>query len=243
MAIFKCTLRSMFLDNDTGLNIILPDKRLRPPKVLYLLHGYKQYHGSWLDQSSVARYAEGKNLAIIMPDGGRSFYTDMALTKENYYSYITKELPRFLKAQLALDPTREDTAIAGLSMGGYGALKIGMRNPARFSLIGAFSPACDIVKIADDNPELARSILGDEKAEGSENDLYRLAQELALSENDKPKIYHYCGSEDFMISENRDYRDYLEYLHLDYEYHEEPGEHVWPLWDKWAEDFINKFTK
>ena len=127
-------------------------------------------------------------------------------------------------------------------MGGYGALKIGMRNPERFSLIGAFSPACDIVKIAEDNPELARSILGDEKAEGSENDLYRLSQELALSKSDKPKIYHYCGSEDFMINENHELRDYMEYLGLDYEYHEEPGAHVWPRWDKWAEDFINKFT-
>lgn len=242
MAIFRCSFRSAFLNNDTGLNIILPNRRFRPLKVLYLLHGYKQHFGSWLEQSSVARYAEGKDLAVVMPDGGRSFYTDMVLTGENYYSYITKELPRFLKGQLGLDPQRADTAVAGLSMGGYGALKIGLNNPERFALIGAFSPACDIVHTAGENPGLYRAICGDGEVIGTEHDLYHAARELAKAGGEKPRIYHYCGDSDFMLDENHAFRDFMKTLPFEYEYREEPGAHEWPLWDKWAEDFIEKFT-
>ena len=239
MAIFRCTFRSALLTNDTNLNIILPDKRFQPPKVMYLLHGYQQHFGSWLNQSSVARYAAGKNLAIVMPDGGRSFYTDMT-TGENYYSYIVKELPRFLKAQLGLEPDREDMAVAGLSMGGYGALKIGMNNPDMFSMIGAFSPACDIVKIAKDNPLLSRAICGDMELKDSEHDLFHLAEALKNSDN-APKIFHYCGDNDFLLKENHRFRDHALSLGLKYSYTEEPGSHEWDMWDKWVKDFIDKF--
>ncbi len=241
MAILRCTLRSTMLMNDTNFNIILPDKRLHAPKVLYLLHGYQQYFGSWLNQSSVARYAAGKNLCIVMPDGGRSFYSDMAMTGENYYSFITNELPRFLKSQLGINPSREETAVAGLSMGGYGALKIGMRNPGRFSLIGAFSPACDIIKIAQENPALTKAICGDKPVKDSEHDLRRLANELKPDK--APKILHYCGSSDFMIEQNRAFRDFMQSFGFDYTYFEEEGAHEWPLWDKWAKEFIDIFAQ
>lgn len=240
MAIFRCTFRSTLLTNDTNLNIIMPERRFQPPKTLYLLHGYQQHFGSWLNQSSIARYAAGKNLAVIMPEGGRSFYTDMT-TGENYYSYIVKELPRFLKNQFGLAPDRENTAIAGLSMGGYGALKIGLRNPGAFSMIGAFSPACDIVRIARENPLLARAICGDMELEGSEHDLFHLAEETAGSPN-APEIFHYCGSEDFLIEENHRFRDRAKALGLKYTYFEEPGEHDWEKWDPWVRDFIGRFV-
>ncbi len=240
MAIFKCTFRSAFLSNDTNFNMILPDKRFRPPKVMYLLHGYQQHFGSWLNQSSVARYAAGKNLAVIMPDGGRSFYSDMT-TGENYYTYITKELPYFIKAQFGIDPSPEDTAIAGLSMGGYGALKIGLSKPDRYKTIGAFSPACNIIKIAEDNPLLARAICGDIQLKGSIHDLYHLGEEAAKAEK-PPRIYHYCGNRDFMLEDNRNLRDFLYSLPFDYHYCEEEGAHEWPLWDKWVKEFIDIFT-
>ncbi len=241
MAIFRCTFRSMMLANDTNLNIVLPDKRLHPPKVLYLLHGYQQHFGSWLNQTSLIRYAAGKNLAIIMPDGGRSFYTDMT-TGENYYSYIVKELPRFLRGQLGLAPEKGDTAVAGLSMGGYGALKIGLRNPDSFGMIGAFSPACDIVRIAKENPLLSRAICGDMELSGSENDVFHLAREASGKDN-TPEIFHYCGSEDFLIDENHRFRDLALGLDLPYAYIEEPGEHDWEKWDPWIKDFIGRFTE
>lgn len=239
MAIFTCNFRSMMLSNDTSFNLIIPDKRLRPPKVLYLLHGYQQHFGSWLNQSSVARYVNGKNIAVVMPDGGRSFYTDMVMTGERYYSYIVNELPHFLKVQFGLEPSREQTAIAGLSMGGYGALKIGMRNPAAYSIIGAFSPACDIVNITEENPKLTAAICGDADIKGSEHDLYTLARELSSSEQ-KPEIYHYCGDVDFMIEENRAFRDYMRTLPLSYSYTEVSGAHEWALWDAWVKDFTEK---
>lgn len=240
MAIFRCTFRSAMLANDTNLNIILPEHRTQGIKLIYLLHGYQQHFGSWLNQSSVVRYAAGKNLAVVMPEGGRSFYTDMT-TGENYYSYITKELPRFLRIQFGLEPSREDTAVAGLSMGGYGALKIGLRNPDRFSLIGAFSPACDIVRISEENPLLSRAICGDMELEGSENDIFHLAAEAAGKE-DTPEILHYCGNNDFLIEENHRFRDVALSLGLKYTYTEEPGEHDWEKWDPWMRDFIEKFV-
>ncbi len=240
MAIFRCTFRSVMLSNDTNLNIILPEVRFGGTKVLYLLHGYQQHFGSWLNQSSVARYAAGKNLAVVMPDGGRSFYTDMT-TGEHYYSYIVKELPRFLKNQLGLEPSREETAVAGLSMGGYGALKIGLRNPDKFSLIGAFSPACDIVRIAEENPLLSRAICGDMELENSEHDIFHLASETS-GKADTPEILHYCGSEDFLIEENHRFRDRAKSLDLKYTYTEEPGEHNWEKWDPWVREFIDRFV-
>ncbi len=239
MAIFKCTFRSSMLANDTNLNVILPDKRLRPPKVMYLLHGFQQHFGSWLNQSSVARYASGKNLAVVMPDGGRSFYSDMT-TGEKYYSYIVKELPHFMKVQFGIAPSPQDTAVAGLSMGGYGALKIGMSNPERYKTIGAFSPACNIVKIAEENADLAHVICGDIEVKDSIHDLYRLARELSKSDA-SPEIYHYCGSHDFMLQDNRDFRDFMRTLPVTYSYKEDEGAHEWALWDKWIEEFINIF--
>lgn len=242
MAILKCTFRSMMLMNDTCFNMLLPDKRLRPPKVLYLLHGYQQHFGSWLEQSSVARYVNGKNIAVVMPDGGRSFYSDMVMTGEHYYSYITKELPRFIRVQFGLDPTREETLIAGLSMGGYGALKIGMGNPGVFSCVGAFSPACDIDKIVNENRPLATAICGNVDVKGSEHDLYKLATDMCKAEL-RPEIYHYCGESDFMIKENREFSNFMKSLPVKYSYHEEPGAHEWPLWDKWLSDFISKIEE
>lgn len=239
MAIFRCTFHSTLLTNDTNLNIILPDKRFQPVKVLYLLHGYQQHFGSWLNQTSVARYAAGKNIAIVMPDGGRSFYTDMT-TGENYYSYIVKELPRFLRNQLGLEPSREETAVAGLSMGGYGALKIGLRNPDQFGMIGALSPACDIVQIAKDNPLLSRAICGDAELKDSDHDIYHLVREAGGKDN-TPKLLHYCGAQDFLLEENHRFRDLARSLPLDYTYIEEPGGHEWALWDPWVKDFIQRF--
>lgn len=239
MAILRCTLRSTMMMNDVNFNIILPDKRFKEPKVLYLLHGYQQHFGSWLNQSSVARYSGGKNLCIVMPDGGRSFYSDMVMTGENYYSFITKELPRFLKSQLNIDPTRENTAVAGLSMGGYGALKIGLNNPDDFSMIGAFSPACDIEWIAKENPVLAKAICGDMVLKDSMHDLHFLVKSIDPAHC--PKILHYCGTEDFMIDQNHEFRDIVSSLNLDYSYSEESGAHEWKLWDKWIEDFILRF--
>ncbi len=240
MAIFRCTFRSTMLMNDTNLNIIMPDKRLRRPKVLYLLHGYQQHFGSWLNQSSLARYVNGKNIAVIMPDGGRSFYSDMVMTGEHYYSYITRELPVFLRSQFNIEPTREETAVAGLSMGGYGALKIGMSNPDKFSLIGAFSPACDIIKIVNEHPALATAICGNTDVEGGKHDLYALAKDMCGKEQPRPEILHFCGSNDFMIDENRTFRDFMQTLPVNYSYHEEPGTHDWPLWDKWIAEFIER---
>ncbi len=239
MAILTCNFRSMMLSNDTSFNLILPDKRLRQPNVLYLLHGYQQYYGSWLSLSSVAQYVSGKDIAVVMPDGGRSFYTDMVMTGEKYYSYIVNELPHFLETQFGLNPPREQTAIAGLSMGGYGALKIGIRNPESYSVIGAFSPACDIVNIARQNRDLTTVICGTSDLKDSEHDLYRLAKDMSSSEC-KPRIYHYCGDSDFMLKENRAFADFMRSLPLDYSYTEDVGAHEWTLWDKWVRDFIEK---
>ncbi len=240
MAILRCSFFSSYLSNETCFIVILPDKRLRPLKALYLLHGYKQQFSSWLEQTSVARYAAGRNLAVIMPDGGRSFYTDMKMTGEHYQTYITRELPHFVKTQLGIDPPREDTAIAGLSMGGYGALKIGLSNPEAYGLIGAFSPACDVIKIAENNPTLTKVLCGDEPVEGSKHDLRRLVRDLDGAP-DRPRIIHRCGDNDFMLDENRAFAAFMKERPIEYDYREEPGGHEWELWDKWVKEFIENF--
>ena len=144
MALLEGSLRSEALRMDTAVTVSLPQKMEEAERpVLYLLHGLGDDHTAWVRRSNIDRYANREGIAVIMPEVQRGFYTDMVYGPA-YFTYITEELPRLCASlfRVTEDPAR--TYIAGLSMGGYGALKAALRRPERYAAAGCFSGAVDI---------------------------------------------------------------------------------------------------
>lgn len=100
---------------------------------LYLLHGLSDDDSIWLRRTSIERYVAQMGIAVVMPQVHRSFYTDMAAGGQ-YWTFISEELPALARSFFPLSAKREDNFVAGLSMGGYGALKLGLRKPETLPL-------------------------------------------------------------------------------------------------------------
>jgi putative tributyrin esterase len=230
----------------TTLGVILPQRTLAEvqgkgkPKyrTLFLLHGHSDDHTAWQRWTSIERYVEGLNLAVIMPAVHLSFYTDM-VHGGKYWQFISEEVPAVARDLFPLSADRADNFVAGLSMGGYGAFKLGLTCPEHFAAAASLSGAVDIremVKPNDDpNNEIwqaeMRNIFGNlSKVAGSKNDLFALAEKAAKSKV-KPKLYQCCGTEDFLYADNLRFRDFAKTLSLDLTYAEGPGEHNWAYWD------------
>lgn len=220
------------------MDVILPDRRggFCPPwKTLYLLHGMTDDHSMWQRRSAIERYADEAGLAVIKPDTGLKWYTDTAWG-ERYFSYIADELPQIMERMLpGLSRRRADRYIAGLSMGGYGALKCALSRPERFSMAAALSGAVDVAELAAQNaltedahywPDIFGPV---EQITDSENDLFALAQRCA---GPRPKLFMWCGTEDFLYDMNLRMRDHLRALGYDLDYRESSGDHQWQYWDR-----------
>lgn len=148
MAFFNCYFKSDVLGQDVCFNAVIPEKVEDNIKTLYLLHGLSDNHTAWERRSSVERYAMNAGIALIMPNVDRSFYTDMKYGR-NFYTYVSEELVDYTRKVFRLSKKREDTFIAGLSMGGYGAFKIALRNSDTFSAAASLSGVLDISAHAD----------------------------------------------------------------------------------------------
>lgn len=243
MAFIQCNFRSNVLDLWASMDVILPQpapgtrRRDRKLPVLWLLHGLSDDHTIWQRRTSIERYVEPLNLAVVMPAVDRSFYTDMA-QGNRYWSYFADEVPAVARSFFPLSARREDNFVAGLSMGGYGAFKLAFRHPTRFaaaaSLSGALRNFAEDAAASKDPAwvaELTR-IFGDlDEFTGSDNDVYALAQRLARGKGPIPKLYQCCGTEDFLYADNVRFRAHAEALGLPLTYEEGPGEHVWGYWD------------
>jgi len=229
------------------LQVILPQRKLvdmrnkRPPKyrTLYLLHGHSDDHTAWQRWTSIERYVEGLNLAVVMPAANLSFYTDM-VQGGKYMQFIAEEVPAVVRDLFPLSSGRKDNFVAGLSMGGYGAFKLALTYPERYAAAASLSGAVDIrevVKAHGDPTDEAwlaqmRTVFGDlGKVPGSKHDLFALARKVAKG-TVKPRLYQCCGTEDFLYADNVRFRDTVRKLPLDLTYEEGPGEHVWSYWDR-----------
>lgn len=236
MAFLTCTHYSKMLGKSVTFNAVIPENCKEDIPVVYLLHGLSDDHTIWSRRTSADRYADKYGVALIMPDGDRSFYTDMKYGGK-YYSYISDELVQYTRDLFHLSHKREKNFICGLSMGGYGALKISMRNPEKYAATVAFSAVADIVeriKVSQWSQD-AINIWGEDPlatVEGSHDDLFALSKKLD-KENVKPRIRHFCGTEDFLYEDNIRFKNFMENTSFDYKYFEEPGTHSWELWDKW----------
>lgn len=235
------------LDLRCTMNVLLPQRNPADPKdkyripfrVLYLLHGYTDDHTAWQRWTSIERYVEELNLAVFMPAIQNSFYTNMAHGGK-YFTFVTEDVPAVAHDLFPLSTERADTFVAGLSMGGYGAFKLALSRPDLYAAAASLSGALDMresVKVHDDpgNPAwLAkmRDIFGDlDQFPGSEHDLFTLAEKVAQSKV-KPRLYQFCGTEDFLYADNIRFRDFVRPLGFDYTYEETPGDHDWIYWDR-----------
>jgi S-formylglutathione hydrolase FrmB len=235
MAFLQMELFSESIGMMTGVNVIIPERASDLPSVLYLLHGLSDDQSAWVRRTSVERYAEGKNLAVIMPTTHRGFYTDMA-DGYNYWTYISKELPEKMHSIFRLSEEREKTFAAGLSMGGYGALKLGLRKPEAFAAVAGFSSAADMRRPVSPSAEHKRIFGNDISAE---NDLFAIAEKLPVK--DAPRIYMWCGTEDFLLDANRRLSSHLKDLGFDIDYSESAGGHQWERWDEQIKKAIDWF--
>ena len=211
---------------------------LPPRQALYLLHGYGDSYTSWIRKTNLERYAARHNLAVIMPDAQKSAYTDMAHGGK-FFTYIADELHAKMRTFLPLSARREDTFIAGFSMGGYGALKIGLARPMQYAAIG-----CICAGIRNDTPDtvaLRELRTGDRVLNGTEEDLPAGIARAAALGKDAPRIFHQIGTEDFLLSSARETRDLLRSYPDDpfhYSYEEKPGRHGWEFCDGALRDFL-----
>ena len=215
-------------------------KRTPRYRTLYLLHGHSDDHTAWMRWSSIEKYAEGLNLAVVMPAVHLSFYNDMAYGPA-YWQFVSEEVPTLVRDMFSLSSRREDNFVAGLSMGGYGAFKMALTHPDRYAAAASLSGAVDIndvvreVKNDPDNKAWLvemRNVFGDlSKVPGSKHDLFALAKKVAKG-HVKPRLFQCCGIEDDLYPQNVRFRDALRKLALDLTYEEGPGDHNWAYWDK-----------
>ncbi|MBO2516797.1 MAG: esterase [Clostridiales bacterium] len=253
MAFLQVQFFSETLNVASTVNVILPEARKgigidetkqdSLPDVMYLLHGYSDDHSIWMRRTSVERYAASHNLAVIMPAVNHSFYCN-EVSGERYWDYISEELPavmhRFFK--ITDDPKR--TFVAGLSMGGYGAMRLALTYPERFGAAASFSGAVDIVDeiryLSDERKENWKRVMGDlDKIEKSELDTMWLAEKNANAAC-KPDLYVSCGTADFLYPQHCRFIPKLEETGWNVTHYEkENAVHEWGFWDEQIKTFID----
>jgi len=247
MALIHCDFESEVLRLSTSMTVVLPQvddgpygvARTGPDgtyPVLWLLHGMSDDHTIWQRRTSIERYAAAAGLAVVMPAAGRSFYADMARGLP-YWTFLTEELPRVARSLFPLGEAREANAVAGLSMGGYGAFKWALSRPEQFAAAASLSGVLDVATAPERlgpeaQPEMENIFGRLDRLAGSDHDLMRLAQRLVASGRPRPALYAWCGTEDFLYEDSVRFRDHARGLGLDLTYEEGPGEHVWVCWDR-----------
>lgn len=219
------------------MSVILPHDRENMPEhgfpVMYLLHGLSDNHSCWTRFSSIERYANERSIAVVMPEVQRSFYTDMKFGLK-YFTYVSRELPEICRELFNISNRWEDTFVAGLSMGGYGAVKCALSNPDVFSACASLSGALDVEEFSKDDRykdnEEFFAINGGEFL--PQNNLFYLAEQIAkLPEAKRPRIYFCCGKDDFLYSHSLRFKAHLEGLEVPFVYLENEGDHNWSYWD------------
>lgn len=248
MAFFDCHFFSDTLAMTVSAHVLVPQETRRqigmeagPARraypTLYLLHGLSDDHTIWMRRTSIERYAAAKNIAVVMPAVARSFYQDMA-SGPRYWTFLSEELPRLMRQFFPLSSDHEDNFVAGLSMGGYGALRLALALPSAFSAGASMSGALDLAgrlaqagKKAESRMSLAewQGIFGP-KLNGDASDLWQLAGEVA-SLPQRPALWLDCGTEDELLGDSRAFHARLDELGYAHHYEERGGLHDWAYWD------------
>lgn len=254
MALIQVSFISEALKRAVPVQVILPVEKAEPPyKTLYLLHGVLGNEGDWVAGTCVQRWAEEKEMAVVMPAGENGFYLDDEKACRCYGRYIGEELVEMTRKMFPLSEKREDTYIAGLSMGGYGALRNGLKYAETFSRIAGLSSALFMDEMQDwtndakdffRRRDFVESIFGDlTKVKGSEKDPGWLAKELKAEGKEVPAIYMACGTEDSLLAANRRFRDELKKIGVKFTYEEGSGGHEWDFWNRYIKKVLDWLTE
>lgn len=246
--LFRGTIFSKTLEMSTGLTVAGPnDLTDEPYAACYLLHGLCGGSGDWLDRTRLPLYAEERRTLFIMPEVQRSFYTDMRYGGR-FLQYVAEELPDVCAHLFRISAKREDTAVIGGSMGGYGALKAALNYPERFGACAALSPCCLLIgeemdslrQMPTEQAEQAwgaqlmrdfNAIFGPELALCPQDNPVRLA-ERAARDGAAPRLYLSCGRQDGFLGDCRHYHDILSSLGVRHTYEEMDGSHDWYHFDE-----------
>ncbi len=243
MALIHANFFSVSLGMERQVDVILPQEAngigqkgkegSGKVPVLYLLHGASDDQTIWQRRTSIERYAVAKGLAVVMPSTDLGFYTDQKYGYD-YFQYFSKELPDLINEFFPMiSEKREDTFVAGLSMGGFGAFKLGINCPERFSYAASLSGFLDPVLAAENATRKPNeNNFGTlEELRGSVNDLPAKLEEQLAKKVKLPRFFQACGTEDFLYAMNVKFRDTFK-ERIDLVYFEEPGTHEWGFWDR-----------
>jgi putative tributyrin esterase len=198
--------------------------------VLYLLHGHDGAHWNWAARTNLLAQTARLPLIIVLPDAGNSWYTNsVAHPDEKFEEYVAREVPASVDQNFRTLTYREARYVAGLSMGGYGAIKLGLKYPGRFSLAGSFSGAMRAT-MSTASQTVQDAFGPPRSAARAENDLLALARDIPIA--GAPYFYFDCGIGDDLLAGNRALAEVMAARPLPYEYHEVPGIHSWEFWDR-----------
>jgi S-formylglutathione hydrolase FrmB len=258
MAFLQVNLLSSTLMRTVPVNVILPVDKLRTPgkpvredkpyKTLYLLHGILGNYTDWVNGTRIQRFAEENDLAVVMPSGDNSFYVDQPEANNNYGEFIGRELVELTRKMFPLSHEREDTFIGGLSMGGFGAIRNGLKYHDTFGYIAALSSALIVKGMpqrTNDSTnfavrrDYAESCFGnlDQVLESDKNPEY-LVKQLKKEGARIPEIYMACGDADRLLGVNQEFADFLKKEGVKVTFEIGKGDHEWDFWDTYIRKAI-----
>ena len=233
MAFATINYFSRSLNKASSLNIVFPDDPNipKPWSVYYLLHGLSDDHTIWMRRTSIERYVAGLPLVVVMPDGGRGWYAN-AVEGYAHEDDLIKDVVGLVDRTFPVKAERSGRAIGGLSMGGYGAVKVGLKHHEMFASVNSHSGALaalhsEVAASKNLSPEFTR-IFGPKPTDGPE-DPFAIVRKI--DHGRIPAMRIDCGTDDFLIDHNRKFHAHLEALRVPHEYQEYPGSHDWAYWD------------
>lgn len=254
MAVIQVNFMAETLGRNVPLYVVLPTDKVyfedskkreegKPYKTLYLLHGIIGNYTDWLFGTRIQRWAEEKNLAVVMPSGDNMFYIDQPWNCNMYGEFIGKELVSFTRKTFPLSHKREDTFIGGLSMGGFGAIRNGLKYHETFGSIVALSSALIVnenLLVKTENPrfpseseEYKHACFGYDLELAIKSDINPvvLVENLIKEECMVPEIYMACGKDDELLLANSEFSEFLTKMGIKHTYEIGDGAHEWDFWD------------
>lgn len=259
MAFLQANVYSNVLQMEVAMNLILPQtthKKIGTETlgiqedipVLYLLHGMGGNHSVWERRTSIERYVAEYQMAVVMPSTDLGFYTDTTYDMK-YWTFIAEELPELVHELFPqITHKREKTFAAGLSMGGYGALKLGLAKPETFAAVASLSGAVVLADVESlllvRNAAYWEGIFGPlDQIQGSANDPLKLLADLIASKKQSPRFFLACGTEDELYPASQYMAYKMKEKGLDVTFEEGEGKHDWIFWDQWIQRVLAWFNE
>jgi putative tributyrin esterase len=233
-------------------NVVLPRdyraSRTRRYPVLYLLHGLAGHYSDWTTKTNVADYASRYRMIVVTPEGNDGWYTDSAtVPRDKYESYFLKELIPDVQQRYRTIESRYGRAVAGLSMGGYGALKLGLKSPATFAFAASMSGGVDVASWNESDLKdfawIRGSVMASFGPAGSEtrktNDIFEITRQVTSARIAAlPYFYLDCGNEDVLCASSEKFAALLREKNIPHEYRQLPGNHSWAYWDQQVQEVL-----